>query len=190
MTKRSLDSYMFHTPLIELTLKQAQLINLPVVIGKTKGEKEKEIESRIEKREERGITNCSEISSKVINRKTQLEKTVNNYSNSINRVETVIKARIDALKKDGKDTSEIEGNLAKYKSESQVLLNQRKELLNQLQTTSTTNCQTNRTALTTNIKKFNELQKSLLKSQQDLNKYLKENVVAKIKSLKGDKNEQ
>ena len=88
-----------------------------------KGEKEKENESRIEKREERRITNCSEISSKVINRKTQLEKTVNNYSNSINRVETVIKARIDALKKDGKDTSEIEGNLAKYKSESQVLLN-------------------------------------------------------------------
>jgi asparagine synthase (glutamine-hydrolysing) len=38
------DSYMFHTPLIELTKKQAELMNLPIIIGKTKGEKEKELD--------------------------------------------------------------------------------------------------------------------------------------------------
>jgi asparagine synthase (glutamine-hydrolysing) len=37
------DSYMFHTPLIELTKKQAELMNLPIIIDKTAGEKEKEL---------------------------------------------------------------------------------------------------------------------------------------------------
>ena len=38
------DSFMFHTPAIELTKKQAQLMNLPLIIEKTKGEKEIELE--------------------------------------------------------------------------------------------------------------------------------------------------
>jgi asparagine synthase (glutamine-hydrolysing) len=37
------ESYMFHTPVIELTKKQAELIGLPIIIKKTKGEKEKEL---------------------------------------------------------------------------------------------------------------------------------------------------
>jgi ABC transporter with metal-binding/Fe-S-binding domain ATP-binding protein len=37
------DSFMFHTPLIELTKKQAELMNLPIIIDKTAGEKEKEL---------------------------------------------------------------------------------------------------------------------------------------------------
>jgi ABC transporter with metal-binding/Fe-S-binding domain ATP-binding protein len=36
-------SYMFHTPSIEKTKKQAELMNLPLLIQKTKGEKEKEL---------------------------------------------------------------------------------------------------------------------------------------------------
>jgi diphthine-ammonia ligase len=37
------DSYMFHTPSIEKTKKQAEVMNLPMVVWKTKGEKEKEL---------------------------------------------------------------------------------------------------------------------------------------------------
>ena len=37
------DSFMFHTPAIELTKKQAELIGLPMVTGTTKGEKEIEL---------------------------------------------------------------------------------------------------------------------------------------------------
>jgi len=37
------DSFMFHTPGIELTKKQAELMGLPIIICKTKGEKEKEL---------------------------------------------------------------------------------------------------------------------------------------------------
>jgi len=37
------DSFMFHTPAIELTKKQAELIGLPMVIGTTRGEKEIEL---------------------------------------------------------------------------------------------------------------------------------------------------
>jgi len=37
------DSYMFHTPLIELTKKQADLMNLPILIAKTEGIKEEEL---------------------------------------------------------------------------------------------------------------------------------------------------
>jgi len=37
------ESYMFHTPLIELTEKQADLMDLPILIKETKGEKEKEL---------------------------------------------------------------------------------------------------------------------------------------------------
>jgi diphthine-ammonia ligase len=37
------ESYMFHTPNINLTKKQAEAINLPIIIHETKGEKEKEL---------------------------------------------------------------------------------------------------------------------------------------------------
>lgn len=40
----NLDSYMFHTPQIELTTQQAKLMNLPLIVEKTKGEKEIELE--------------------------------------------------------------------------------------------------------------------------------------------------
>ena len=38
------DSYMFHTPSIEKTQTQANAMNLPLIIHKTKGQKEKELE--------------------------------------------------------------------------------------------------------------------------------------------------
>jgi len=38
------ESYMFHTPSIEKTKKQAEVMNLHLIIQKTKGEKEKELE--------------------------------------------------------------------------------------------------------------------------------------------------
>ena len=38
------DSYMYHTPNIELTELQSQACNIPLIIQKTKGEKEKELE--------------------------------------------------------------------------------------------------------------------------------------------------
>ena len=38
------ESYMFHTPSIEKTKQQAQVMNLPLLIQETKGEKEKELE--------------------------------------------------------------------------------------------------------------------------------------------------
>lgn len=37
------ESYMFHTPSIEKTKKQAEVMGLPLIIQKTKGEKEKEL---------------------------------------------------------------------------------------------------------------------------------------------------
>jgi diphthine-ammonia ligase len=40
----NLDSYMFHTPTIELAKLQAKAMNVPIIIHKTKGEKEKELE--------------------------------------------------------------------------------------------------------------------------------------------------
>ena len=46
------DSYMFHTPNIELVNYQAQTMNLPIIIQKTKGEKEielQDLEDAIEK---------------------------------------------------------------------------------------------------------------------------------------------
>lgn len=38
------DSYMFHTPSIDKTKKQAEVMEIPLVIGNTKGEKEDELE--------------------------------------------------------------------------------------------------------------------------------------------------
>ncbi|MFH1586139.1 MAG: diphthine--ammonia ligase [archaeon] len=38
------NSYMFHTPSIEKTKKQAEIMDLPLIIDKTKGEKEAELE--------------------------------------------------------------------------------------------------------------------------------------------------
>ena len=38
------ESYMFHTPNIEKTKKQAEVMDLPLIVQETKGEKEKELE--------------------------------------------------------------------------------------------------------------------------------------------------
>ncbi|MEX0920899.1 MAG: diphthine--ammonia ligase [Candidatus Pacearchaeota archaeon] len=38
------DSYMFHTPSIKKTSKQAEVMKIPLIVIKTKGEKEKELE--------------------------------------------------------------------------------------------------------------------------------------------------
>ena len=38
------ESYMFHTPSIEKTKQQAEVMDIPLIIQKTKGEKEKELE--------------------------------------------------------------------------------------------------------------------------------------------------
>lgn len=37
------DSFMFHTPAVELTKKQAELMGIPIIVRQTKGEKEKEL---------------------------------------------------------------------------------------------------------------------------------------------------
>ena len=43
VSSKNPDSYMFHTPNINLVEKQANAMNLPIIIQKTKGEKEKEL---------------------------------------------------------------------------------------------------------------------------------------------------
>lgn len=43
MDSENADSYMFHTPSIKKTKYQAEVMNLPLIIKKTKGEKEKEL---------------------------------------------------------------------------------------------------------------------------------------------------
>lgn len=57
------DSYMFHTPNIEKVKRQAQVMNLPILVGKTAGVKEKElkdlekiIKDAIKKYKIKGIT--------------------------------------------------------------------------------------------------------------------------------------
>lgn len=49
------DSYMFHTPSIDKAKKQAEVMNVPIMIGKTKGEKEIELEDL-----ERAIKNAKD----------------------------------------------------------------------------------------------------------------------------------
>lgn len=44
MDSENPDSYMFHTPSIKRTKQQAEVMGLPLIIIKTKGEKEKELE--------------------------------------------------------------------------------------------------------------------------------------------------
>ena len=43
MISENPDSYMFHTSSIKITKLQAKTMNLPILIGKTVGEKEKEL---------------------------------------------------------------------------------------------------------------------------------------------------
>lgn len=52
----NLESYMFHTPNIELVTKQAEVMNIPILIEKTKGKKEeelKDLENAIKKAKEK-----------------------------------------------------------------------------------------------------------------------------------------
>lgn len=43
LVSKNKESYMFHTPAIELTKKQAQLMNIPLITRETDGEKEEEL---------------------------------------------------------------------------------------------------------------------------------------------------
>jgi len=44
IVSKNLNSYMFHTPAIEKTKKQAEAMEIPLIVQETKGEKEKELE--------------------------------------------------------------------------------------------------------------------------------------------------
>jgi len=43
LSSKNPDSFMFHTPAIDLTKKQAELMNIPIITKETSGEKEKEL---------------------------------------------------------------------------------------------------------------------------------------------------
>jgi len=55
MLSKNPDSYMFHTPSIEKTKVQAKAMDLPLILGKTKGEKEKELKD-LEKTIKQAVT--------------------------------------------------------------------------------------------------------------------------------------
>jgi len=149
-----------------------------------KEQKETERTEKKEAREAKKIATCTEVASKITNRKTQIEKSITNYTASINKIETTINTRIQELKTAGKDTSEIEANLAKFKSDAQALITQRQSLLSQIQNIDASSCQTDKQAFVSNVKNFNATLKTLVQSQNNLKKYLRDNVVAKIKALK------
>lgn len=155
-----------------------------------KNQRETEKTEKTQAKEAKKLATCTEVASKITNRKTQVEKSITNYSSSISRIETTLNARIQELKTAGKDTSEIEANLAKFKSDAQALISQRQSLLSQIQNIDASNCQTNKQAFVTNVKNFNATLKTLVQSQNNLKKYLRDNVVAKIKALKETTNVQ
>lgn len=174
----------------------AQAVNKQEVKEKRMEEKQELKVMKEEKKEEmaqtkaaKRLATCTEVSSKIVNRKTQLEKSVTNYQASIAKIDTLISKRIQELKTAGKNTAEIEANYAKFKSDAQSIVAQRQTLLSKLQNIDTTNCQTDKNAFATNVKSFNATLKTIVESQNNLKKYLRDNVVAKIKSLKEVSNE-
>ncbi len=147
-------------------------------------QKEEEKKVREETREAKKIATCTEVVSKIGNRKTQLEKSITNYQAKISRIETSLNTRIQELKTEGKDTSEIETNIVKFKSDAQGILSQRQALLTQLQNIDTSSCQTDKRAFSKNSKAFNASLKSVVTAQNNLKIFIIDNIVAKIKALK------
>jgi len=156
-------------------------------------QRQQEIEDKLKRdgsNPEKKIFNCTQVVEKIGNRKTQLDKTTANYSASITRIESLINSRIQELKTAGKDTTEIEANLAKFKSDAQGLIAKRQQLQTEISNVDTTTCSTNKLAFVSNVRNFNTSLKSLVQSQNQLKIFLRDNVVAKIKTLKGVANGQ
>jgi chromosome segregation ATPase len=156
---------------------------------KMKEQREDEKNQRETARIEKKTAKCTEITSKIANRKTQIEKAISNYSSSITKIEGLLNTRIQELKTAGKDTSEIEANLNTFKSISSNVATKQQALLSQLQGIDATTCETNKTALSTSMKSFNASVKEINTLKVEVKKYIRDNIVAKIKALKEVSNE-
>ena len=151
--------------------------------------KETKISEKAEIKKQKRIETCNSVSEKIVNRKTQIEKLSLNYKSSINRIETNLNLRVTKLKTTGKDTSEIETNLLKFKNDSQSLLEKYNQILTNLSNINTSGCQTDKNAFVTNVRSFNATLKTQMEAQNTLRKFVRDNIVSKLKVLEGANNE-
>lgn len=173
----------------EKTLQREERTKMKEQRQEEKTLRETEKTQRETERVEKKTLRCTEVAERLTNRKAQIEKAISNYSASITKIEGMLNTRIQELKTAGKDTSEIEANLGTFKTNAGIVTSKQQALLEQLQNIDASKCETEKNVLSTNMKAFNSSVKEINTLKVEVKKYIRDNIVAKIKALKETANE-
>ncbi len=126
---------------------------------------------------------CENVSERIANRKTGIEKSITSLNNSSAKVDSVITKRIATLTEKGVDTQQLSANLAEYKTRVQNMVSIRQETLNQLNALNPSDCVSNKTQFAESLKAINSGIKQRNAENRELKTFLRENLIDLVKSL-------
>ena len=112
-----------------------------------------------------------------------MQNSLNKSSQSISNIESSIQTKIETLKTAGKDTSLIESNFTKFKSDSSQILDEKQALINQLSALSGTDCKADKKTFASSLKNFNSSLRTHIQNYGNLKSFLRTTVINEIKKL-------
>ncbi len=98
-----------------LVLLASVFISLEFILSVPKAHAQAQNTQRLEQR-------CENVSERITNRKTGIEKSITSLNNSSAKVDSVITKRIATLTEKGIDTQQLSANLAEYKTRVQNMV--------------------------------------------------------------------
>ncbi len=140
-------------------------------------------EEKAEVKTQRITASCDNVSLRVSKRLTHLQESLNKSTQAISNIEASVQSKVDTLKTAGKDTTLIEANFSKFKTDADQILSEKQVLINQLTTLAGTDCKLDKKAFATSLKNFNNSLRTHTQNYGNLKSFLRTNVINEIKKL-------
>lgn len=140
-------------------------------------------QEKTEAKAQRVTASCDKVSASVSKRLAHLQESLNKSTQAIANIEASVQSKIDTLKATGKDTTLIESNFAKFKTDAEQILAEKQVLINQLTTLSGTDCQADKKTFATSLKNFNNSLRTHTQNYGNLKSFLRTNAINEIKKL-------
>jgi hypothetical protein len=140
-------------------------------------------QEKTEAKAQRVTASCDKVSAIISKRLINLQNSLNKSSQTISNIESSIQTKIDALKTAGKDTSLIESNFAKFKSDSSQILAEKQALINQLSDLAGSDCKADKKTFASSLKIFNSSLRTHILNYGNLKSFLRTTVIIEINKL-------
>jgi hypothetical protein len=132
---------------------------------------------------------CVQINSMLTKRVLLLEDNLNKRLGLISKIETNLTVKLQTLKLSGKDTTTIESNLQNFIAESQKLTSQRQELISNLKTLISSDCDNSPSNFQANLREFNQKFRNQNLEFNRLSRDFRVTILVEINNLLSQSNE-